>query len=50
MVRWLAVNTQVPWTETMAWYLPESGYSHTSGVSRVLIDRYFSGACEVLIS
>ena len=29
--------------------LPESGYSQTSGRSWVLIDRYLSGALEVLI-
>jgi len=29
--------------------LPESGYSTTSGVSLVEIDRYFNGASEVLI-
>ena len=30
-------------------YLPESGYSQSSGDSRVLIERYFSGASDVLM-
>ena len=33
----------------IARYLPESGYSTISGRARVLIERYFSGASEVLM-
>ena len=38
-----------PPSPAVARYLPESGYSTISGRSRVLIDRYFSGASEVLM-
>ncbi len=40
---------QGPLVRENARYLPESGYSQTSGISCVLIDRYFSGAVEVLM-
>jgi hypothetical protein len=37
-----------PFAPAIARYLPESGYSTISGRVCVLIDRYLSGASEVL--
>ena len=47
--RWIASKNLPSATDAIARYLSESGYSQISGDSRVLIERYLSGASDVLM-